>query len=71
VLLEEAEIAAASLALAKAGIYVEPTCAQAAAAFTKLRAAGRIAGRETTVVVLTGTGLKATPRYAELLGLAI
>ncbi len=71
VLLEEAEIAEASLALARGGIYVEPTCAQAAAAFAKLRAAGRIAAGETTVVVLTGTGLKATPRYAELLGLAI
>jgi threonine synthase len=71
VLLEEAEIAAASLALARTGIYVEPTCAQAAAAFTRLRAAGRIAERETTVVVLTGTGLKATPRYAEMLGIAL
>ena len=71
VLLEEAEIAAASLALARSGIYVEPTCAQAAAAFTKLLEAGRIAARETTVVVLTGTGLKATPRYAELLGVAL
>jgi threonine synthase len=71
VLLEESEIAEASLALARAGIYVEPTCAQAAAAFGKLRAAGRIAERETTVVVLTGTGLKATPRYAEMLGVAL
>ena len=71
VLLEEAEIAAASLALARTGIYVEPTCAQAAAAFGKLREAGRIAARETTVVVLTGTGLKSTPRYAEMLGVAL
>lgn len=71
VLLEEAEIAEAALALARTGLYVEPTCAQAAAAFTKLRAEGRIAERETTVVVLTGTGLKATPRYAEMLGVAI
>lgn len=71
VLLEEGEIAAASLSLAKGGVYVEPTCAQAAAAFGKLREAGRIAERETTVVVLTGTGLKATPRYAELLGVAL
>lgn len=68
VLLEEDRIAAESLALARQGLYVEPTCAQAAAAFGLLLAAGRIAARETTVVVLTGTGLKATPRYAELLG---
>jgi threonine synthase len=67
-LLSEAEIAAASLELARRGIYVEPTCAQAAAAFDRLLAAGRIAASEATVIVLTGTGLKATPRYAELLG---
>ena len=36
----EAEIAEASVALARGGVYVEPTCAQAAAAFAKLRAAG-------------------------------
>jgi len=34
-------------------------------------AAGAIAAREATVVVLTGTGLKATPRYAEFLGVSI
>ncbi|WP_439594506.1 pyridoxal-phosphate dependent enzyme [Falsiroseomonas sp.] len=71
VLLEEAEIAEAALALARTGLYVEPTCAQAAAAFSKLRAEGRIAERESSVVVLTGTGLKATPRFAEMLGVAI
>lgn len=71
VLLEEAEIAEASLALARAGVYVEPTCAQAAAAFAQLRATGRIAARDTTVIVLTGTGLKSTPRYAEMLGMAL
>jgi len=71
VLLEEAEIAEAALSLARRGIYVEPTCAQAAAAFTRLLADGRIAAREATVVVLTGTGLKATPRYAELLGVGM
>ena len=53
------------------GIDVEPTCAQAAAAFARLLAAGTVAPDETTVVVLTGTGLKATPRIAELLGVAI
>jgi threonine synthase len=71
VLLDETEIADAALALAREGVYVEPTCAQAVAAFDRLRAAGRIAEGETTVIVLTGTGLKATPRFAELMGVAL
>ena len=71
VMLTEDEIAAATLDLARTGIYVEPTCAQAAAAFVKLLAAGTIRADETTVIVLTGTGLKSTPRIAELLGVAI
>lgn len=71
VMLTEEEIAAATLDLARTGIYVEPTCAQAAAAFARLLAAGTITADQTTVVVLTGTGLKSTPRIAELLGVAI
>ncbi|MCR0983541.1 threonine synthase [Roseomonas populi] len=70
VLLEEEEIAAAALGLARQGLYVEPTCAQAAAALGRLAADGQIRPGERVVVVLTGTGLKATPRYAEMLGLA-
>jgi threonine synthase len=71
VMLAEEEIGAATLELARAGVYVEPTCAQAAAAFGTLLRAGAIAPGETTVVVLTGTGLKSTPRVAELLGVAL
>lgn len=71
VLLSEAEIAAATITLAAQGLYVEPTCAQAAAAFTRLLDAGTIKAHETTVLVLTGTGIKATPRIAELLGLKL
>jgi threonine synthase len=71
VMLAEEEIARATLDLARGGIYVEPTCAQAAAAFAKLLRAGTVRPSETTVVVLTGTGLKATPRIAELLGVAL
>lgn len=70
-LLEEAEIGAAALELARGGIYVEPTSAQTVAAFGKLLANGTIRPGETTVLVLTGTGLKATPRFAELLGVEI
>ncbi|RYJ01941.1 MAG: pyridoxal-phosphate dependent enzyme [Acetobacteraceae bacterium] len=71
VMLAETEIAEAALELARSGLYVEPTCAQAAAAFAKLLRSGTIAPEETTVVVLTGTGLKATPRYAEMLGVQV
>ncbi|WP_159349262.1 threonine synthase [Roseomonas harenae] len=68
VLLEEGEIAEAALSLARQGLYVEPTCAQAVAALGKLVAEGQVRPGEKVVVILTGTGLKATPRYAELLG---
>jgi threonine synthase len=71
VLLDEEEIARAALSLARRGVYVEPTCAQAAAAHGRLREAGKIGAAETAVVVLTGTGLKATPRYAQMLGVAL
>lgn len=71
VMLTEEEIATSALSLAKTGIYVEPTCAQAEAAFRRLLAAGAIKPDETTVLVLTGTGLKATPRIAEMLGIAL
>ncbi|MDT7953660.1 MAG: pyridoxal-phosphate dependent enzyme [Acetobacteraceae bacterium] len=68
VLVTEAEIAAATLELAGMGVYVEPTCAQALAGYARLLAAGSIAPDDVTVLVLTGTGLKATPRIAEILG---
>jgi threonine synthase len=64
-------IARATLELAGMGVYVEPTSAQAAAAFGHLLAAGTITPDQTTVLVLTGTGLKATPRIAELLGIKL
>jgi threonine synthase len=71
VMLSENEIAAATLDLARIGIYVEPTSGQAAAAFHKLLEAGTISAEQTTVLVLTGSGLKATPRIAELLGVRL
>jgi threonine synthase len=70
-MLEEDEIGAATLELARGGVYVEPTCAQAAAAFGRLLQEGTIRPEERTVVVLTGTGLKSTPRIAELLGVGL
>jgi threonine synthase len=71
VMLSEKEIGDATLELARGGAYVEPTSAQAAAAFGRLLRAGSINPAETTVVVLTGSGLKSTPRIAELLGVAL
>ncbi|HEX9213273.1 MAG TPA: pyridoxal-5'-phosphate-dependent protein subunit beta, partial [Bradyrhizobium sp.] len=43
-----------------------PTSASAAAALEKLSAAGAIKANETTVAVLTGTGLKAATTVADL-----
>jgi threonine synthase len=56
--------------LARRGLYVEPTSAAAAAGLSQLVRQGRIAAAETTVLVLTGSGLKAGERIGELLGLA-
>jgi threonine synthase len=63
----EAEIAPAFKALGHLGLFVEPTAATGAAALTMLVASATIAPDEITVVVLTGHGLKATDRIAELL----
>jgi len=71
VTLTEAEIGAATLDLARIGIYVEPTSAQAAAAFGKLLQTGTITPDQTTVLVMTGTGVTATPRIAEMLRAAL
>ncbi len=60
-----------SLPRAATGLYVEPTCGQAAAAYHELLATGAIKPDEVTVVVLTGTGIKSTPRIAELLGVQL
>ncbi len=65
----EAEIEDALFSLARTGIYVEPTCATAAAALARLLASGTIRPGETTVLVLTGTGLKATARIGALMGM--
>ncbi|MBU2531453.1 MAG: pyridoxal-phosphate dependent enzyme, partial [Alphaproteobacteria bacterium] len=63
----EDEIITAMIALARIGLYAEPTCASAAAALTNLRRDGVINPDETTVVVLTGSGLKATSQIQGLL----
>ncbi|MBS1217715.1 MAG: threonine synthase [Proteobacteria bacterium] len=65
----EAEIIAALGTLARMGLYVEPTCAAAAAGLTQLLASGAIRQGEDTVVVLTGSGLKSSERIGQLLNL--
>ena len=71
VALSEQEIVSATLDLARIGVYVEPTSAQVAAALARLLASGTITPEQTTVLVLTGSGLKATPRIADLLGVRL
>jgi threonine synthase len=71
VMVSEQEIAAATFELARMGVYVEPTAAQAAAGLGRLLADGTITADQTTVLVLTGSGLKATPRIADLMGIAL
>jgi threonine synthase len=66
---EEAEIVDALRGLARRGLYVEPTSAVAAAGLTRLLASGTIGPDETTVLVLTGSGLKASAAIGELLKL--
>lgn len=65
----EAEIVAALAALAHMGLYVEPTCAAAGAGLTQLLESGTIRPEETTVLVLTGSGLKSSERIGQLLNL--
>ena len=69
VAVDEAEIVDALRALAARGLYVEPTSAAAAAGLTRLLAEGAIRPDETTVLVLTGSGLKASATIGELLKL--
>jgi threonine synthase len=70
VTIAEEEIAPATRALGKLGMFVEPTAATAGAALTRLLRDRVISADETTVVVLTGHGLKAAERIGDLLGVA-
>ncbi|GAB2899298.1 pyridoxal-phosphate dependent enzyme [Streptomyces mayteni] len=67
VAIPEADIAAAVRRLAATGLYAEPTSATAAAAVDAFRARGAIRPGETTVVLLTGSGLKAPHLMGRLL----
>jgi threonine synthase len=65
----EAEIIEALRRLAGMGLYVEPTSAAVAAGLTQLLASGAVGRDETTIVVLTGSGLKSSERIGQLLNL--
>lgn len=64
----ESNIVRALGSLCDRGLFVEPTSAVAAAAFSLLLAEGRITPGEKTVVLLTGSGLKSTQTIVDLLG---
>jgi len=63
----EDEIVRALAGLASQGFYVEPSSATAAAGLSQLIARGVIRRGEATVLVLTGSGLKASEKIGELL----
>jgi threonine synthase len=65
----EVEIGPALKALGRLGLFAEPTAATVGAALSRLLRDGTIRPGETTIVVLTGHGLKATDKIAELLDL--
>jgi threonine synthase len=65
----EEEIVAALQAFTRQGFFVEPTTAAAGAGLTRLIADGTIARGGTTVVILTGSGLKAVDQIGRALGL--
>jgi threonine synthase len=69
VLVPEARIMAAFTELARDGIYVEPTSAQVLAGYFHLIESGAITPDQCTVLVMTGSGLKATGRIAEHMGI--
>ena len=63
----EDEIPPALVRLGRLGLYVEPTSATVGAALSRLLADGTIRSGEKTVAVITGHGLKAADKIAELI----
>lgn len=64
---EEEEIKGALTALLRQGLFVEPTSAAAAAGLSRLIEDGTIGSEESVALVLTGSGLKASDKIAQLL----
>jgi len=63
---EEREIWESLQKVSKLGFYIEPTSAAATAGLSQLINKGIIKPKDSTVVILTGFGLKATDKIAEL-----
>jgi len=63
--ISEEEIIGASKRLARAGIFTEPSSAHAWAGAKELIENGQISRSDRTVVILTGTGLKAQSVYSD------
>ena len=66
----DGEIAHALGALAARGLFVEPTSATVLAGLDRLRAGGHVGDDDRCVLILTGSGLKASPQIADLLDLS-
>lgn len=66
VAVSETQIASAVRELTAKGLYAEPTSAVAAAALNHFISTGDIAADQTTVVVLTGSGLKSADKLSAL-----
>ena len=67
IVVPEDEIGPALKRLARLGLYVEPTTATVGAALSQLIADGTIRPNETTTAILTGHGLKASEKIAEII----
>ncbi|MEU1183763.1 threonine synthase [Streptomyces sp. NPDC005820] len=63
----EEELLPAVGELARTGVFVEPTSAQVLPALRQFRAAGHISRDDTVVLILTGSGLKATQALSQLI----
>ena len=63
----EEDLRAATLALAATGLYVEPTCGQVVPALGQFAREGHVSAGDSVVLVLTGSGLKASDAMARLL----
>ncbi|MDB5764569.1 MAG: threonine synthase [Herminiimonas sp.] len=66
---DEDEIVSALRMLAAKGLFVEPTSAVAAAGLSQLLGKGIVSAAQSTVVILTGSGLKASSQIGESLQL--
>ena len=71
VAVSEEDLIAALRKLTAQGLFVEPTSATAAAAYSMLLASGTISPADQTVVLLTGSGLKAATAVADLVNPAV